>query len=78
MAFNDTNVSKLNIYTLPQTVFEAMVNDKTIDADSLYLTKDSSAETTSEIFPYVIDTTAYFGTMQKVTVSVSGTTMMFV
>ena len=55
-----------------------MVNDKTIDADSLYLTKDSSTETTSEIFPYVIDTTAYFGTMQKVTVSVSGTTMMFV
>lgn len=78
MAFNDTNVSKLNIYTLPQSVFETMINNETIDADSLYLTEDSSTETTSDIFPYVIDTTAYFGTMQKVTVSVSGTTMMFV
>lgn len=78
MAFNDTNVSKLNIYTLPQNVFETMINNETIDADSFYLTEDSSTETTSDIFPYVIDTTAYFGTMQKVTVSVSGTTMMFV
>ena len=78
MAFNDTDVSKLNIYTLPQTVFETMVNGNTVDKDSVYLTEDASAGTGELIYPYVIDTTAYFGTMQKVTVSVSGTTMMFV
>ena len=78
MAFNDTNVSKLNIYTLPQTVFETMVSGNTVDKDSLYLTEDASAGGSQLIYPYVIDTTAYFGTMQKVTVSVSGTTMKFV
>ena len=78
MAFNDTDVSKLNIYTLPQTVFETMVNGNTVDKDSIYLTEDASAGAGELIYPYVIDTTAYFGTMQKVTVSVSGTTMMFV
>lgn len=77
MAFNNTDVSKLNIYALPQNAFESMVANNEIDNDSLYLT-DENVEEGAEIFPYVVNTTAFFGTMQKVTVSVSGSVMMFV